>query len=194
MRDAKINRSRAPRPISVHEEVEPLSAADMLSSVEAERELISAEDINNNIDKHRPAKTKHILAKKEFDGLAKELHDGFTVPQLTRYLENLEITVRSKAVKTLSGPKPTEELPVLERSAWTSGITPFVERKLDSGLYYDSGYLTRKQNLAIRVLRNGWNLKIKEEVDSIGELELRVTPQKLSLLLHEGKPLDSCPL
>ncbi|KAI9720825.1 MAG: hypothetical protein M1812_002664 [Candelaria pacifica] len=188
LRDAKIERSSARELTDPDEEVRLMSAAEMLSSVEVEKELIGAEVINSNIDQHRPADVRErTITKEAFDSLYKELHDGFTMPQLTRYLEHLKTSLKSEAEATSSDLKPTEEPPVLERSAWTLGVTPFVEHKLDNYLYKDSRDLTRKENLAIRVLRDGWGLRIKEEIESLGELELRLRPQKLSLLLNERR-------
>ncbi|KAI9703655.1 MAG: hypothetical protein M1836_007425 [Candelina mexicana] len=184
LRDAKIDRSSTPKPTGEDEVVGSLSAAEIVSSFEAEKELISPEEINNNIDKHRPANTKKVLRRSDFNDLAKELHDGFTFSQLSHYLENLEFNEKLRAVRSSLGPKPTEEPAVLERSAWTIGVTPFAEHKFDTGCYNDSVDLTRKENLAVRVLRDGWDIKIKEEIESIGELELRLRPQKLSLLVN----------
>ncbi|KAI9790337.1 MAG: hypothetical protein M1835_001011 [Candelina submexicana] len=184
LRDAKIDRSSTPKPTGEDEVVGSLSAAEILSSFEAEKELISPEETNNNIDKHRPADTKKVLRRSDFNDLAKELHDGFTFSQLSHYLEDLEFDENLRAVRSSLRPKHTEEPAILERSAWTLGVTPFAGHKFDSGRYNDSVDLTRKENLAIRVLRDGWDIKIKEEIESIGELELRLRPQKLSLLVN----------
>jgi len=155
---------------------------ELLAKLEAERGLISQEDVNANIEVLRldPAT---ILSQEGFSKLADELCKGFTTTQLTGYIHAFEAKQPPKyPAEKIKGPANLEEaewIPVA-----VARPNPPIEMSVTSVAVPN---LTKKRKLAQRVLRRCWNVQTEEEYESIGQIELRLGHRELSLLLRESK-------
>ncbi|MCJ1474951.1 hypothetical protein MMC13_003611 [Lambiella insularis] len=134
-------------------------------------------------------------------GLAQDLHDGFTTFQLEAYL-------KQKSTKPLSNGTPNYDdleerfhSKLCTRSAWFSGTSRFPEEailRLDPGVGVKrqddfllgstppEGRLkqSEKQRIIERILRHAWRLRCKEEKALVGELDMRLQAEHMSLLLN----------
>ena len=131
--------------------------------------------------------------------IAQGIHDGFTIPQLERYLQR---TKSSQAVDLKELERRYED-EFFTRSAWYIGVSGFPHhaiQRLESnelasaveqlilGLEPLSGQKqSKKQKLVEDVLRKSWRLRLKEEKVVEGEIDIRLRPQYLALLLNHSE-------
>ncbi|MCJ1312472.1 hypothetical protein MMC25_006146 [Agyrium rufum] len=188
---------------SVEEQIgETPTTQQLLQAFEDERGLTSSQEVFDNIE----GLGKDFLREKDLAGchklkqcarVAKVLHDGFTSPQLQAYIEakNLSRSDESTGLSELSQPLSTESL---QRTAWHADTTTFPQTaidRLDNGAdspssltnpspsIYRSDRLSPKQKAVEQIIRRTWNVKIAEEADTVGELDIRIAPEISALVL-----------
>jgi hypothetical protein len=136
-----------------------------------------SEDILLNIHELKPKDT-HILTDKQFNGLRNTLNNGFTVAQLVHYLKEYE------AIRRLTG--EDEHIPetppwVLEHQSWAPTVATAgdIEPHLQ-------GYITRgmtpKRRLAVRLMRECWDVSNQKVLDKDGYLSIRLRDVEFELL------------
>ncbi|KAL2142456.1 hypothetical protein VTI28DRAFT_1165 [Corynascus sepedonium] len=156
----------------------PETQVDPASLLADDNAAAESEDILVNIHELRP-KDKRILSDKEFTQLKNTLVDGFTSAQLTRYIREYE-TIRQLSQED----DHTPELPawVLEHQPWVPTAVNRVEG-VEANLV---GYITKgmapKSRLAVRLMRNCWDLSNQLVLDRDGYLSLRLRDVEFSLL------------
>jgi hypothetical protein len=166
-------------------EMEELGAEkiDIMARVNAERGLPSQTEINANLDEIRPKSS--ILSSEEFKLVEDQLNTGFTVAQLSDYVKRFrKIELDTKDVGDKLSAKGM---------MWTLGWMPGLsdsESSFDEDLLrgYVSAAHTAKQRAVLHLLRQCWNIQIAEVVESLGEIELHLSRQKLELLLSKSEP------
>ncbi|KZF22173.1 hypothetical protein L228DRAFT_261382 [Xylona heveae TC161] len=188
-RDAKLG-PRRKRPFSVESDEKYLSGTDLLDSIEAERGLVGEDGVRRNIERNRPPTSSRLIPKTTFNEILKSLQDGFTSSQLLQYINlfppPLDET-QSEGVRDKEKPEKKEEArtKILEMSNWTLGERPFLSYPFDIPTASDDS--KTKAALATRILRKLWKVEIREEIESIGELYLRLQSSDLAMLLGERR-------
>ena len=199
--------SAAEEPPDNESEVEKtLSPAELLDTVAAERGVTDSEAVSQNIQDFKDSWSSRLEGSQslptdaQYNKLAKALNDGFTLFQLQTYLESTKPFHRpqDESLQAENSAAPCT------LSAWVPGSTSFPEGALSrlnsataTTTRYEAGLvpgavreylqLTPKQAVVGTILRRGWNLRTKEELQSMGELDMRFQPEHLDLLLNHSK-------
>jgi hypothetical protein len=186
---------------------------DFLRGIAAEAEAIDPAVVNQNIENLRTS----ILYSEDTMGsptlsqcrkLAQMLFEGFTKPQLAAYLKEHRADENTMSTADYDNLEIRFHSRLCSRSAWFSGSSAFPEEaipRLDPsiavkkqqdfilGLEPPEGkeVQTEKQRLVERLLRDAWRLRCKEEKALEGEVDLRMRPEHLKLLLNHSRRLFS---
>ncbi|KAL8719953.1 MAG: hypothetical protein Q9225_003101 [Loekoesia sp. 1 TL-2023] len=193
--------------------MEPLTSSDILERVTSERGLISPARARENIE---ALKQEWLSGLKEPDlapqesecyDLGKRLHDGFTARQLHRYANE---AIGSVSTDLTDLNKPFRSA-LLVRSEWRAGITPFpsdaAQRLLSLAADPESAEGTPSKNtftlssvrrerrrsqypikyiMVNQIMRQCWNIKPREELESVGEVDIQIPETYLELITsHE---------
>ena len=182
-----------------------LSPSDILDTLAAERGIIDSDGVCQNIQSLREAwlsklgGTRTLPTDAQYNELAKALLDGFTTRQLETYLAFTKLSDR---------PQP-ESIQRQYFSAgctlypWVPGSTPFPAGALSrlnstnpTTVEYHAGlipgaanenlHLTKKQALVGTILRRAWSLRTKEELQTVGELDMQIRSLHLDVLLNHS--------
>lgn len=190
---------------------EPLTSSDILDRVNSERGLVSQAKANENIEGLKQEWLSGLKGQgvpptgSECFDLGKRLHDGFTKKQLLGYL-NREAVPDSTDLLDLN--KPFHSIP-LTRTDWRAGTTFFpgdAAHRIQSSVAgwkneqgkpaHTEGSLTNesrnlkepvKYTLVNKILRQNWNIKPREELQSIGEVDVRLRGTDLELMSSHSK-------
>lgn len=157
-------------------------------------------EIDGAIERHRPQ--EEVLSRQAFNQKLKALLDGYNAGQLSRYLQSQIPGSRSsvkprrnKATADNARPGGVEKV---ARTPWFAGLTSITQP-----ISYDSRAVStaspsvsssatslarssRKQAVAEKIFRDAWNVRIEEEAEAEGELELLLTPEQWGLLHTRG--------
>lgn len=182
-----------------------LSPSEILDTLAAERGIIDSEGVCQNIQSLKDTwlskleGTCTLPTDAQYNELAKALLDGFTLPQLETYLASTKLFDKPQS----------ESLPKRYSSVdcilypWVPGSTPFPAGALSrldptspTTLKYQAGlipgaanenlHLTEKQAVVGTILRRAWSLRTKEELQSVGELDMQIQPLHFDLLLNHS--------
>ncbi|KAL8689641.1 MAG: hypothetical protein Q9218_004727 [Villophora microphyllina] len=186
---------------------EPLTSSEILDTISAERGLVSAARAIENIDAvkqewHASLKDKQLgPSDLECYNLGKRVHDGFTTKQLLDYI-NKPIIRESPVPQDLNHPF---QFKTYTRSEWKIGVTTFPgdaaqglqnepatkrqQREPSAKANHATlSYETRrtkspfKYTLVNRIMRQNWNIRSREELRSIGEVNVRIHEAHLDLI------------
>ncbi|KAL2020239.1 hypothetical protein VTK56DRAFT_8665 [Thermocarpiscus australiensis] len=179
MREANVVKSRK-YPTLESDDSAKLPQADLAGLIPNEiTDAVSDEDILLNIHELQPKDTR-ILTENEFNALKSTLTEGFTVAQLESYVDRWQ-----EVQPFLQEEAPASEDPpwVLERRPWVPVVENAVQ-DIEPQLY---GYVTQdmppKERLAIRLMRQCWNLSYHEIFEQHGYLDVRLRDTEFSLLM-----------
>ncbi|KAL2161206.1 hypothetical protein VTH06DRAFT_8426 [Thermothelomyces fergusii] len=144
------------------------------------------EDVLLNIHELRP-KDERILTDKAFAQLRDTLVRSFTNPQLNRYIREYE-TIRQMDQE---GPREpaAEKLPpwVLGHQPWA----PMPEDEVDGALPHLAAFITKdmapKTRLAVRLMRDCWDLYNQSVLDKDGYVCLRLRDVEFTLLTRGNR-------
>ncbi|KAJ3568014.1 hypothetical protein NPX13_g6566 [Xylaria arbuscula] len=138
--------------------------------LDSQQEPVTTDATRSYIQSLRP-KSDKVLTRKEFEKLQDRLTSGFLVPQLQDYVIWYKSNA-AQATPTASDSSPQRSYPRMkERSAWVplqsetsvlDGINHIFEG-------YVSDTTTPKQRLAIRLMRECWDLSIADLQTQLGE-------------------------
>ena len=178
-----------------------ISSSELLQTIEAERGIINQAKVFANIENLRRSILKQtnefgLTVATKYRDFASKVHDGFTVTQLQNYIDS-EPPVSFSTNETFLDAASTT---LYTRSPWVKGKTPFPERALSrlhpsgisnkkpeavrrSNANNDLKRPTKKNSLVEQILRQIWRIRVKAEEESIGELDARLQPGHLKLLL-----------
>lgn len=189
----KRPRKKRPLPPELKSESDsPGTHVDPASLLADKDAAVNSEDILLNIHELRP-KDERILSDKAFTQLRDNLVNGFTNAQLTRYVREYEEIKQLDLEETHE--HPVEEFPpwVLEHQPWA----PILEDGLEGVDPRLAGYITKgmtpKVRLAVRLMRNCWNLCNQSVLDKDGYLCLRLRDVEFSLLTRTSSEPPNLP-
>lgn len=178
LRDSKI---RNYTQSGYEESLEAQEGIDILAKLDEERGLVGWTEVEGNINDFRPIDGRHPQTREEFGDLLKGLQNGFTVPQLTKYLQ-------THGRKDLADLAPITASLALRMSPWIPGVSESDERLDDDHLRgYDLESYTSKQRLVLRLLRECWKLELPFVEEGVGQIEVEIKPADLDLLLGEKR-------
>ncbi|KAL2069311.1 hypothetical protein VTL71DRAFT_15649 [Oculimacula yallundae] len=157
---------------------------DILDKLEEERGLVGQKEVEGNIDELRPTNKRQTW--EQFNELVNALQEGFTIPQLQRYIHNFEGRREPEP--------PQQEWASVKKTTRILSVTPWLPGVSEIMEYFESdplrGYFlsshTTKQRTAVQLLRECWMLEMPELVDGIGQFEIKVKKEDLELLLAGG--------
>ncbi|KAL9017800.1 MAG: hypothetical protein Q9185_004889 [Variospora sp. 1 TL-2023] len=194
---------------------EPLTSSVILERVNSERGLVSAAKAQQNVE---ALKQDWLLTRTDPDSpptesecykLGRMIHDGFTIKQLLGYY-NATLVTTSTHLTDLSKPFRSS---LLTRSEWRVGTTSFpgdtvqgvlplptvfksrgsTSRPLYTGhmLSYEGRHSKDpiKYILVNKILRQCWNVKPKEELESLGEVDLWMAEAHFELVTNHARDM-----
>lgn len=192
---------------------EPLTSSDIMERVTSERGLVSAARVKENIESLKQEWMSTLKQpdlpppKSDCYELGRRMHDGFTFKQLLGYLNETKLAV-SADLTDLNKPFLSA---MLTRSEWTAGVTPFPgntakkfrtlsihsrnQQGSGSGKQYTRvilAYETQRSKVPIKyvlvnkIMRQCWNIRPKEEVESVGEVDVQIPEPYLELINGHG--------
>ncbi|KAL8714170.1 MAG: hypothetical protein Q9220_001899 [cf. Caloplaca sp. 1 TL-2023] len=196
--------------------IEPLTSSEIYDRVGSERGIVSTERANKNI---QTLKQEWSLGLEEQDlaplaldceELRRRLLDGFTTSQLLGYWKSV---LPSGPGGLLDLDKPFRSAS-MKRSDWRAGITPFpgdavqrlqdVARQshyqgrqsaktsiADSAINHASRTSkdTVKSILVDKIIRQAWNIRAREEIESIGEIDIQIDEAHLELISNHKRDI-----
>ncbi|KAJ8066727.1 hypothetical protein OCU04_004118 [Sclerotinia nivalis] len=185
LRDSKFKAPKKKVKGFINESPTPESI-DILARIQSERGIVSLEDIITNINDFRPDKEK-IQTWSDFNDLVQSLQNSFTITQLRKYIRSYPADERMKKVPSLGVGILYDENAISRATPWVPEISP-ISQPIDYSPTrgYSASSYTEKQNLAVRILRECWQLEVPELVEGIGEVEVQVQIKDLDFLTTQG--------
>lgn len=178
MRERKMKK-KLRGPAQPESEATANSRVDMARLLPAKRTDATTDEAQLNIHELKPAGTQ-ILSENEFMMLKDTLMEGFTSSQLMNYMKEYRVVQQQLAqVDTDSSKRPPW---LLELRPWVPAVenaVPDVGPQLDG---YITSDMTRKERLAMRLMRECWDLSYQEIQDRHGYLSLKLRDKEFSLL------------
>lgn len=170
------------------------------------QDVLSLDDVVKNIHGLKPE--RQMVSAREFKSLFSTLLDGFTILQLEKYVvwhRELSILERIKDEVFSEKETPTEEptiaedvLPKRREYAWMTEQahwTPHVDGAVPEAQYPLAGYITKKmspkQRLVIQLMRECWDISIRELLDGNGYVDIRVRDLEFKLLTREYSTVNT---
>ena len=180
-----------------------MSPAQMLKEINGERGIIDLGQACENIESMRQSELDHMEAAgrsikaTEYAKLASRLRSGFTIDQLSAYLDGA-VTSESNDAKDLYDEAST---PLYSRTSWTprteslqpsEALKDKEKAKTGVGIRKSiveqvSGRVSHKSRLVDKILRQCWQLRPKREDSALGEMDLRLQPLHLDLVLNHSE-------
>ncbi|KAI9644415.1 hypothetical protein NHQ30_007772 [Ciborinia camelliae] len=159
---------------------------DILARVQSERGIISSEDLETNINEFKPQKDK-IQTWEDFNDVVQSLHTSFTNNQLKKYIQSYPRKQRMRRVPSLGLGILYDKEAISRCTPWVPEISPINQPIDNSPLRgYSPASYNPKQNHAVRVLRECWQLEVPEIVEGIGEVEIQIAIKDLDFLVSQG--------
>ncbi|KAL9599362.1 MAG: hypothetical protein Q9219_003895 [cf. Caloplaca sp. 3 TL-2023] len=188
---------------------EPLTSMDIMERVISNRGFVNPAKARENIEELRQEwlsslKEPHLPPRQsDCYELGVRMHEGFTIKQLLSYIN--EFVISESTGLTDLNKSFTSAL--LTRSAWRAGITVFPgnaaqrlhsiaenmgnRRRVslqtvisESALVYESRHSKDppKYHLINKIMRRCWNIKPREELESVGEVDIEIPETHLRLI------------
>lgn len=182
LRDHGVNFAAAPEIPSV--EAEPLEPVDIMARLDSERGLAGHQEVMDNIEGLKP-KEPQLENWAAFDALMSELSKGFTVLQLARYIDARGVA--SEQGKEHSTTRKADKDASIAASSWMPGLSESIDH-FNTGLsrgYYKPETLTKKERLALLLLRGCWSVTVPEVEEGQGETEVAIPQSELDWLLSK---------
>ncbi|KAI0454080.1 hypothetical protein F5B21DRAFT_477422 [Xylaria acuta] len=171
-------------------ESKPDPSANLATTIEAlldsQREPPTLHEVRSNIHGLRPKRDK-VLPEKEFGKLRRLLTSGFLSAQLRDYIEwHKSGAWRESQETTADGSSPPEFPWILQRSPWVPLQTqPNAVKGTDPALQgYILDSIPAKERLAVRLMRECWELSIAELETQLGEISIKLHNHEFTLLLR----------
>ncbi|KAF2656196.1 hypothetical protein K491DRAFT_628766 [Lophiostoma macrostomum CBS 122681] len=178
-----------PQPEVVHAS-DDADAPGILESIEDEGASSTQQEVDAQLDSLRPKTHEspdesHYITIGEFKSLGRTLAKGFTVQQLSHYLAGPKGSGRPSSKTNVAkqvAPGAGKGKRPVERTPWFPGITPTHKRLLGTDAHRDTKKNKSKPLLIEHILRSTWKLVTLEEIESPGEIEMRMNPWQFTLL------------
>ena len=178
------------------------SSSDMLEEMNAERGIIDVDQVCKNID---AVKNEHIrpqviaegvIAADRYEDLASKLHSGFMVHQLAAYMK------RNEHVHPVDPLDLHTEFScaLYARSSWSTenigsrapDIVSIEREEIQNRRNVQvksEKQLLRKMSLVDEILRRYWQIRPEEDRYSSGEMDIRLQPAHLDLLVNHSRDI-----
>lgn len=188
-----------------------ISPIEMLETLQGDCGLLDAKVVFENIQQLKETWLSQLQdrsglpTRAEYLQMVNQLQEGFTSKQLWGYYEaHLRSSENSL---DLSCPHSTQ---FYTRSSWKPGCSPFPGDAADQLLWLRSKQTRNRKkvkndnklgrhdlmvrragsidnNVAEKIIREAWNLRLLEEREDHGELDLWIEPTRLAILLSDSK-------
>ncbi|KAK4506608.1 hypothetical protein PRZ48_000340 [Zasmidium cellare] len=160
-----------PRPKALTaKEIEDAITGHYIAPAEAE--------VNLSIEGLRPQET--VMNERDFEAHRRRLMDGYTFPQLSKYLA-WSLRASGAGVPERLDPDINKTAQAFAWNTWRRGQTPLEQRHPKVVKKKGKGSTT-KINLVEQVLRLAWHITIQSEQQEIGELEVELLPWQTVML------------
>ncbi|TGO31932.1 hypothetical protein BHYA_0379g00040 [Botrytis hyacinthi] len=164
----------------------PPESIDILARLQSERGIVSSKDVEAHINECKPAEGT-IQTWDDFNGLVQLLQKSFTIPQMKKYIQSYPEEERMRKVPSLGVGILYDENAISRATPWVPEISPINQPVDDDPLRgYSPASYNYKQNIAVRMLRECWQIEVPELVDGIGEVEVQVQIKDLDFLNSQG--------
>lgn len=166
-----------------------LTAKEIESYADKRIRKVPQDEVNASIEKVRPGEDENVVTKKEFETKAKELFDAFNIAQLRGYIRSYSkrTTALPSSAESQSNTKSGTGIRIVTCTPWHTG-TSKLEIRLP--VVENARQLLRrmppKQLVIEQILRDCWGLRVEEEEDATGELEILLRPDQFGLLLTKS--------
>lgn len=162
---------------------------ELEASIAGQSSVPGQEEVNEQISKLKPMSMEGphyptFVTRKELADIRKALKDGYTVAQLRRYASVVE---KIQELKELNM-EETSEPGFMWKSAWQEGTTPIEKRLPEVDTTVAPIEKLTKMKVVDRIVRGIWEVGVIEENEAIGEIEVRLEPWQLDLLLSISRP------
>ncbi|KAI1079639.1 mitochondrial inner-membrane-bound regulator-domain-containing protein [Whalleya microplaca] len=196
MKDEGGRRKRKARPNAQSKDSEEADDdVDVRSNIEAVLDgqggAPTTDEVYDSIDNLRP-KADTTLSKRAFGRVHKRLAEGFSNGQLHSYLHYYKEKNRSDT-DTDPDPvlkKPAESDLVAVSDAWIDNMTlwvPVGNQPKDAPLSlrgYVSSSASANEKAAVRIMRECWNISIRELNNGLGEVRVKIKEKAFVLLMR----------
>lgn len=160
----------------------PPENIDILARIQSERGIVSSKDVEAHINECKPAQGT-IQTWDDFNGLVQLLQKSFTNPQMKKYIQSYPEEERMRKVPSLGVGILYDENAISRATPWVPETSPINQPVDDDPLRgYSPASYNYKQNIAVRILRECWQIEVPELVDGIGEVEVQVQIKDLDFL------------
>lgn len=169
-----------------------LDSKEIVASIEAEKLQLGLDDAVSEIDGLRP---RTNLSQKAFEEMRNQLRDGYTIPQLRRYIAVKAPEISKRKVLSERNIERNNILnPSIDvkgvRSLWLADTKP-IEQRLplkDTARARLLAYKrSSKTKLADLVILGSWKVEIEDDIEAFGQIEMKLRPWQTNLLLSGGK-------
>lgn len=188
LRDANLDYSKdvMNRDQNIPEGKEYASAKELLEAVSVAKRFIGVDQVKANLESLRPKSNDSLLSQAECNELASKVREGFTNAQLARYMQDIDKTKKlgSRRTATQDSILPGDKIGQTE---WKLGLLPGLSQSDTFPTSVSFRKLPRKDQLVMRLFKDYWKIQIREDVESIGQLELGLLPLEMSLLLGDSE-------
>lgn len=198
LRDGR-QRERRALPVETRSEEAMVSGLKLEDFLD-EQDVLSLDDVVKNVHGLKPE--RQIVSAREFKSLFNTLLNGFTILQLEKYvvwhrensiLERIKDEVFGEEESPSEEPTaPADVLPMPWDYAWMieqAHWTPYVDGAVEEAQYPLAGYIMKsmppKQRLVVQLIRECWDISIRELLDGNGRVDIRVRDLEFKLLTRE---------
>lgn len=169
-----------------------------------EQGIVSLDDVVQNIHGLKPK--RQIVSGREFKSLFNTLLSGFTALQLEKYVFWYREQPILKAIKdevfseTSGGAQvmPEDILDKHRQYTWMTEQTPWipaVDGAVEEAQYPLTGYIMKsmppKQRLVIQLMRECWDLSMRELLDGNGRVDIQVRDLEFKLLTRKYRTVKT---
>ena len=186
---------------------EALSSQELLEEIEGERGTVDQDEAHSNIENvknvwaNQSRKYSDGISTADYALLVSQLTKGFTMKQLAAYLERTSTQSRTDSMDLQH--EYTGRL--YARSRWTLGINPTDQPRIPNmikprshGASQDRVQVRRsekfrlhKPTLVDMILRHRWQVKVKQDEELLGVLDVQLHPIHLDLLTNHSKTCEA---
>ncbi|GAB7355857.1 hypothetical protein MBLNU459_g6517t2 [Dothideomycetes sp. NU459] len=169
-----------------------LTAQEIQSHTGESLRTTPQDDVNASIEKSKPSEGDNVITRSGFESKVKVLLDAFNIGQLRRYVK------LHPGQRTGGSPSPEPQISAqrtavsihkVTHTPWHPGVSSLAKRlpKIKSATQFLKR-MPQKRSVVERILRDCWNLRVEEEEDAAGEIEVLLQPDQFGLLLTKNSP------
>lgn len=167
-----------------------LTAKEIEAYADKKSKSASQDDVNASIEKAKPGEDEIVLTKEEFETKAKALSESFNIGQLRGYFK-LHLKQFVKSPSSVESQTSVREdagrIKSVTHTPWHTGVSSIRTRlPTAENARQFSRRMPQKQLAVERILRDCWGLRVEEEEDVLGELEVLLRPDQFGLLLTKS--------